>query len=139
MLAAHLSEATTMSKTCKVARSGLLMEPSPTLGSWLLEVHARFHWVGRQRRCNLGPAAAVGPGAPYSVCQGLHSCVDETCQHFYSGEVIANVLRTTLREDNQGVFDEVAGVVVGVAVAVLHVYATPISAAGRYTTLQDVT
>src|SRR5262245_24155960 len=94
------------------------MEPTPTLARYLVEVHASFHRAGRQRRRDVEPAAAVGPGDPYSVCQGPDGCVDESCQQFYTSKVIAEVLCTAMRELDQGLFDEVANVVVGVSAVV---------------------
>lgn len=69
-----------------VTRSADLMEPRPTCARHLIEVHASFNRTGRQRGRDIGPSATVGPGARYSVCQGLDSCVDETRQELYTDQ-----------------------------------------------------
>lgn len=87
------------------------MEPSPAWGRCLVEVHVSFRGARGQRGRDVEPTVAVGPGGPYSLCQGLDSCVDETCQQFYSRELIAKVPSTAVREYEQAFLDEVAGVV----------------------------
>ena len=94
------------------------MEPSTTWARHLVEVDASFCRTGRKRTGDVGPTAAMGPGSPYSVCQRPDGCVDETCQQFYGGQVIAKVLSSAMCEFNQRLLDEVTDVVVSVSAVV---------------------